>query len=246
MMIVVGQLVTWLSQKAAKAKEIETSKRLQQTIIESLSHELRTPLSAIKGASSILVSKELKISDEDTQELYKSIDDGAERMRRLVDNLLDTARIHSGMLKLNIDECDITELLFSALQKTKNYDNVELLLEQDASRSILGDAVLIELALINLLDNAFKYGESIRIRLYEDNHGIYVQICNNGLVPMPYEIKEDYKPFERLNNVQGKEGLGLGLYVATSIAQMHGGTISVKSDGQEYCATIGFSNRITR
>lgn len=246
MMIAVGQLVAWLSQKAAKAKEIETSERLQQTIIESLSHELKTPLSAIKGASSLLVSQDIKLSPEDTYEIYQTIDNGADRMRKLIENLLDTARVRSGLLKLKVSDCDVAEILSSALYKNESTEAIELSIDQQEDTIISGDAVLIELALLNLLDNAFKYGDKISIELFNDVHFVYVKICNSGLIPRAYELSSGVRPFERFSNAKGKDGLGLGLYVAHSIAKMHGGRISTNCDDQRYCATIQFSKRIEK
>lgn len=243
MMIGVGQLVAWLSHKASLAKELETSERLQQTLIGSLSHELRTPLAAIKGASSGLLSHELILSDDDKCDLYTTIDQGADRMRRLIDNLLDTARIQSGMLKLKIGECDIPELLSSALSKTEHSKIASLLID-DTIAPIRGDAVLIELALYNLLDNAFKYGENIMVTLSNHPDGVRIHICNTGSVPSSYEASKAWRPFERLSNVRGEEGIGLGLYVAYSIARMHGGAVETTSDGNQFCATIQLANRI--
>lgn len=246
MMIVVGQLVAWQSQKAAKAKEIETSEKLQKTIIESLSHELKTPLSAIKGASSLLVSSDIKLNQEDTYEIYQTIDNGADRMKKLIENLLDTARVNSGLLKLKISECDVAEILSSALYKNENTNEIELLINQEEITTISGDAILIELALLNLLDNAFKYGDKISVELFNDANFVCVKICNSGLIPLVYELSNDVRAFERFSNAQGKDGLGLGLYVADSIAKMHGGRIIIQCNDQRYCAIIQFCKRIDR
>lgn len=243
MMIGVGQLVAWLSHKASLAKELETSERLQQTLIGSLSHELRTPLAAIKGASSGLLSHELILTEEDKHDFYATIEQGADRMRRLIDNLLDTARVQSGMLKLKIAECDMAELLSSALSKTEHSKIASLMIDDEIA-PIQGDAVLIELALYNLLDNAFKYGDSVSVILSNNPEGIHIRICNTGSVPSSYEASKAWRPFERLSNVSGEEGIGLGLYVAYSIAQMHGGLVETTSDGKQFCATLQLAKRI--
>lgn len=245
MMVSIGQLIAWLSRKASLAKELETSERLQQTLIGSLSHELRTPLAAIKGASSGLLSHELILSEEDKHDLYTTIDQGSDRMRRLIDNLLDTARLQSGMLKLKITECDMAELLSSALSKTEHSKIASLVIDDEIA-PIQGDAVLIELALYNLLDNAFKYGESVEVNLANHPEGVHVRICNTGSVPSSYEASKAWRPFERLSNVRGQEGIGLGLYVAYSIAQMHGGLVETTSDGKRFCATLRLTQRIDR
>lgn len=241
-MIIVGQIVSWLSARAAVAKELETSERLQETLLGSLSHELRTPLAAIMGASSGLLTEELDLNAEQKKALYQTIDDGAHRMQRLVDNLLDTARLQSGMLKLKIQECDILDLLGSALSKSENAFPATLSIE-DGISSIQGDAVLIELSLYNLLENAFKYGDTVNVRVESDPQGVMIRICNTGSIPPAHEASKAWKAFSRLSNVRGEEGIGLGLYVAYSIAKMHGGSVETMSDGREFCATMRLPNR---
>lgn len=241
-MIVVGQIVSWLSARAAVAKELETSERLQETLLGSLSHELRTPLAAIMGASSGLLTEELDLNPEQKQELYWTIDNGAHRMRRLIDNLLDTARIQSGMLKLKMQECYIPDLLGSALSKTENVFPATLMIQEGMS-SIQGDAVLIEQALFNLLENAFKYGDAVNVAVEHDPNGIIIRICNTGSIPPEHEASMAWKAFSRLSNVRGEEGIGLGLYVAYRIAKMHGGSVETMSDGIVFCATMRLLHR---
>lgn len=236
-MIVVGQIVSWLSERAAVAKELETSEKLQETLLGSLSHELRTPLSAIMGASSGLLTEELDLNTEQKQELYRTIDNGAHRMHRLIDNLLDTARLQSGMLKLKYQECDIRELLGSALAKTEHTFPATLTISKKIG-SIRGDEVLIEQALYNLLENAFKYGDAVNVSVKGDPHEVIIRICNTGSIPPSQEASMAWRAFSRLSNVRGEEGIGLGLYVAYRIAAMHGGHVETMSDGVQFCATM--------
>lgn len=241
-MIVVGQIVSWLSEQAAFAKELETSERLQETLLGSLSHELRTPLAAIMGASSGLLTEELDLNTEQKKELYHTIDNGAHRMHRLIDNLLDTARIQSGMLKLKNQECDISDLLGSALSKTENAFPATLAISQDIPQ-LYGDAVLIEQALFNLLDNAFKYGDAVNVTVKREPIGVMIRICNTGSIPPAHEASLAWRAFSRLSNVRGEEGIGLGLYVAYEIAKMHGGEVETMSDGIQFCATMRLPER---
>ena len=241
-MIAVGQIVAWLSARAALAKELETSERLQETLLGSLSHELRTPLAAIMGASSGLLTEELDLNPEQKKELYHTIDNGAHRMRRLIDNLLDTARLQSGMLKLKIQECDIRELLGSALSKTEYTFPASLTMSEEIP-SVQGDAVLIEQALFNLLENAFKYGDAVNVSVEREPEGVIIRICNTGSIPNSHEASMAWRAFSRLSNVRGEEGIGLGLYVAYRIAKMHGGSVETMSDGIQFCATLRLPQR---
>lgn len=236
-MIIVGQIVSWLSARAAVAKELETSEKLQETLLGSLSHELRTPLAAIMGASSGLLTEELDLSTDQKKELYRTIDNGAFRMQRLIDNLLDTARLQSGMLKLKLQECDVRELLGSALSKTEHIFPATLTINEGGS-ALQGDAVLIEQALFNLLENAFKYGDAVNVTVENDLQGVMIRICNTGSIPPAHEASMAWRAFSRLSNVRGEEGIGLGLYVAYRIAAMHGGSVETMSDGVQFCATM--------
>lgn len=241
-MIAVGQIVAFLNERSTLAKELETSERLQETLLGSLSHELRTPLAAIMGASSGLLTEELDLNQEQKKELYLTIYNGANRMQHLIDNLLDTARIQSGMLKLKIQECDIRELLGSALSKTENNFPATLVID-DRISSIQGDAILIEQALFNLLENAFKYGDAVNVSAKNSTDGVVIRICNTGSIPNADEATMAWKAFSRLSNVQGEKGIGLGLYVAYRIAKMHGGSVETMSDGIEFCATMQLLKR---
>ena len=236
-MIAVGQIVSWLSERASIAKELETSERLQETLLGSLSHELRTPLAAIMGASSGLLTEELDLDTDQKKELYRTIDEGASRMRRLIDNLLDTARLQSGMLKLKLQECDIRELLGSALSKTEHIFPATLTMSENLN-SLQGDAILIEQALFNLLENAFKYGDAVNVAVEHHPQEIVIRICNTGSIPPAHEASMAWRAFSRLSNVRGEEGIGLGLYVAYRIAAMHGGSVETMSDGIQFCATM--------
>lgn len=236
-MMTVGQIVSWLSKRASIAKELETSERLQETLLGSLSHELRTPLAAIMGASSGLLTEELDLNTQQKKELYRTIDNGAERMKRLIDNLLDTARLQSGMLKLKLQECDIRELLGSALSKTEHTFPATLTMSENIN-SVQGDAVLIEQALFNLLENAFKYGDAVNVAVENDPDFIIIRICNTGSIPPSHEAPMAWRAFSRLSNAHGEEGIGLGLYAAYRISAMHGGSVETMSDGVQFCATM--------
>lgn len=189
------------------------------------------------GASSGLLTEELDLNTEQKKELYRTIDEGASRMRRLIDNLLDTARLQSGMLKLKLQECDIRELLGSALSKTEHIFPATLTMS-DNLNSLQGDAILIEQALFNLLENAFKYGDAVNVTVEHHPQEIVIRICNTGSIPPAHEASMAWRAFSRLSNVRGEEGIGLGLYVAYRIATMHDGSVETMSDGIQFCATM--------
>ena len=106
-----------LADKASEAALLSEADRLRNALFNSISHELRTPLASIVGSVSSLLDEEGSYSDIARHELLENVQEGAMRMERVVANLLDTARLESGMLQLKVDWCDMQDLLGTALQR---------------------------------------------------------------------------------------------------------------------------------
>jgi two-component system sensor histidine kinase KdpD len=118
-MIIIGQLVSVLASKAAKAKELETSEKLHEAVLGSLSHELRTPLAIVIGAMSSLLSKQLELTKAERLELCNEAYSGATIMQGLVENLLTSARFESGTVKTMTSVCSVGEVVSSALLRVE-------------------------------------------------------------------------------------------------------------------------------
>lgn len=236
-MIAIGQIVAHLVKQASIAKELEMSNKIQDTLLESLSHELRTPLAVIKGYSSSLLEQDLVLTDKERLEFIQNIDENAEDMDCLINNLISSAKLKNGILHIKKEVCDIEEIIGSVLIKIDKNELVNFTMTHNLP-TVYGNAIFIEQALINLLDNAFKYGYDISITTSQLSHGIIIAVKNKGNVPSSYEVSNATKPFIRLSNSSSKRGLGLGLHVVQLITDIHKGTLSLKSESGEFVAEL--------
>ncbi len=242
-MIAVGQIISYLTKQATIAKELELSEKIQDTLLESLSHELRTPLAVIKGCSSGLLEQNLILNDRERTQLIETIDENAEDMEQLIQNLINSAKLKNGILHLKKSICDLEEIIGSALLKTEKEQTANFVLSQNVP-TVYANAIIIEQALINLLDNAFKYGFDVGVSVAEKPLGVLIVVSNQGAIPAVNELYEATKPFVRLSNASSKRGLGLGLHVVQLIAEIHGGTLTLKSENERFFAELFLPKRV--
>jgi two-component system, OmpR family, sensor histidine kinase KdpD len=222
-----------LNQTANKALLLEESEKLYKTLFDSISHELKTPIATIMGASSFLIhSQSTKNTDTQTQ-LFEEINTATIRLNRLVENLLDMARLESGRLIPNIKPCDINDLFNSVLNNfEKELKLHEIIIEvQDNFPFIDIDFVLIEQALKNILQNALIYtshDSKIEIQATYDNNNYYIIISDNGKGIPEQNLEHIFDKFYRIDN-RTSGGTGLGLSIAKGIVEVHKGTITASN-----------------
>lgn len=219
-----------LAKAARQAELLAESDKIRTILFNSISHELRTPLSAITGAVSTLLDKSIEYSRDLQRELLETIQEGAIRMERVVANLLDTARLESGMLSLKIDWCDIEDIVGIALRRlgdlTKKH-HMEIQLPPDLPL-IRADCVLLEQVLLNLLDNAMKYspaGSKIRLTASAVGATLKVNIFDDGPGIPEDDLDHIFEKFYRAKQTVTVSGTGLGLSICKSIIEAHSGRI---------------------
>ncbi len=210
--------------KQARVTELyEVSEKLHQTLINSVSHELRTPITAIIAAATAL--KDQKSSNETlVQDLIKS----ARRLDRVVENLLDMSRIENGVLTLQQEWFQVSELVkdLEAYQR-EEAPSRQLIIKGDLDLYIRADYKLLRHALANILLNAIKYSETsspIDLELLKREAALVIIIKDRGPgIP----VGSEEKIFEKFYRVPGTAsgGLGLGLSIVKSIIEAHAGTI---------------------
>lgn len=217
-----------ISQEAALLIE---SERLHSTLFNSLSHELKTPLSSIIGSVSTLIDAGEIYSPVQKKQLLEEIRGGALRLDRVVANLLDTARLESGMLELKIDSGDVVDIVGTALRQIKDTispENVIIDIPQNIP-FVRCDSVLIELVLVNLLDNALKFskpGATITINASSTDDKVQVSVADEGPGIPEEELKNIFNKFHRVRQMEtGAGGSGLGLSICKAIVELHGGEI---------------------
>jgi two-component system, OmpR family, sensor histidine kinase KdpD len=221
--------------KARDKEEKVNTIKLYNTLLNSLSHELRTPIATIVGAVDTLQEGQDKLSPDTKSELLHEIDRASIRLNRQVENLLNMSRLESGMLKLNIDWCDINELVHSVIQKVSETSRRKIdFSANDELPFFKLDRGLMEQVLQNLVHNAIQYTPEntvIRIEaLYRP--GICVLIVSDRGNGFPEtEIQLVFDKFYRLPNTK-VGGSGLGLSIVKGFVEAHRGTI-VLSNSRE-------------
>ncbi len=217
-----------LADEAQDARVRAETERLRSALLTSVSHDLRTPLAAITGATTtILESTHL---DQRTQhELLESVREEAERLNRLVQNLLEMTRLESGALQLRHDWHPLEEVVGAALGRlTKSLGNRRVTVNIPPDLPLVAiDDVLIEQVFVNLLDNAVKYtptDSAIQITATTADRNVTVEVADSG--PGLPQGAED-RVFEKFYRAapDGRRGAGLGLAICRGIVQAHGGRI---------------------
>lgn len=220
-----------LAEQARQTQNLMESERLRTALFNSLSHDLRTPLASIIGAvTGLLEDQNSLYGPEARQDFLHTILQGAERLHRFVNNLLDMARLESGMLKLNKDWCDIQDIIGVAI------NNVGAVLTshpleinvQPGLPLVQADYILIEQVLINLLDNAQKYskqGSLIVVTTQQRGKHLETVVANQSEAIHDTDLSKIFDKFYRLNSPLQVSGTGLGLAICKGIIEAHGGEI---------------------
>ncbi len=215
----------------AKDKEIYSeSEKLFQALMNSVSHELRTPMAIIAAAVSNLNDDKTSRNPEIRKQICEELDFAARRMNYLVENILDMSRIESGHLRLNLQYCDMEDLVGMVIHSMKNEleRNDIHIIPQENLPLIRGDINLLRQALVNILHNAVTYSPSdttITIEMKKsDSEYLAIEVTDNGM-----GVPENSLPrlFDKFYRVPGSKsgGTGLGLAITKAIIDLHQGKI---------------------
>jgi len=217
-----------LADEAQQAQVRVETERLRNSLLSSVSHDLRTPLATITGAATTMLDNTAKLDAKTRQELLESVREEADRLNRLVQNLLEMTRLESGALQLRKEWHPVEEVIGAALSRLGKQlagRRVDTHVPPDLPLAPIDD-VLIEQVLVNLLDNAVKYtpGTSpIRILATSSGEAVTVEVADRG--PGLPRGEED-RVFEKFyRGTTGGRGAGLGLAIAQGIVKAHGGHI---------------------
>jgi two-component system sensor histidine kinase KdpD len=207
------------------------SERLRNSVLSTVSHDLRTPLTSLIGMISLLRSG--RLSGQDQHAALESLDQEAQRMHRLVINLLDMAKLQSG-LTLHREWQLLEEVIGSAVRECAAALSAHhLRLDLPGGLPLLEyDAVLIERVLVNLLENAAKYtppGSNILLGARLEAQNVLVLVQDNGPGLPAGAAERLFEKFTRGVNESATPGVGLGLAICRSIITAHGGQISARN-----------------
>ena len=235
------QLETFVNQTALALERVRAAgeahdagvraetERLRSALLTSVSHDLRTPLATITGAATTILESRDRLDSRTETELLESIRAEAERLNRIVQNLLEMTRLESGALQIRREWHPLEEILGAALNRQGRRLGtrcVTLSVPPDLPLVAIDD-VLVEQLLVNLLDNAVKYtppDSPIRIIATATDATVTVEVADRG--PGLPRGQEDrvFEKFYRAGG-SGRVGAGLGLAICRSIVEAHGGRI---------------------
>lgn len=229
--------------------EIRKLEKLRSEFVANVSHELKTPLTSIKGFVETL--KAGAIEDTEAAERFLNIiEDEADRLNRLITDILSLSELENKRLKANVEEIDVFSAIkevVSMLQNQADKKGITLLysLEEDIQR-LSGDRDRFKQMLINLIDNAVKYTPDegdIEIIAYNEGQNVVISIKDNGIgIPKEY-IHRLFERFYTVDKARSKKlgGTGLGLAIVKHIVMQLDGKIEVQSEvgkGTEFTVTI--------
>lgn len=218
--------------KSRDKEEKENAIKLYNTLLNSLSHELRTPISTIIGAVDALKDSKQKISANNQIELLNQIDIASVRLNTQVENLLNMSRLETGLLKLNLQWCDVNELINRIIQKVNIEEREKIIFNQNELLPICKiDSVLIEQALQNIILNAIQYtpqNATIEINTLISENILNIIINDNGNGISEMYIDKIFEKFYRLPNTK-TGGTGLGLSIVKGFVEAHKGAIKAEN-----------------
>jgi PAS domain S-box-containing protein len=228
-----------------RIEALESEGRRISDFIAMLSHELRNPLAPIQNAAAILQQHALP---KQAAWAVGVIDRQASHLRRLVDDLLDVSRIASGKIRIDKTALDFAALVRDAVEGVRalleaNRHALELRIPE-STRPVLGDATRLTQVVVNLLSNAARYtpdGGHIAVTVESARDGVVLRVADDGVGMSASLLQRAFEPFvQGSTRVAGRAdaGLGIGLTLVRNIVELHGGTVTAHSPGENQGSTV--------
>ena len=231
---------------ASRAEAARQSEELKSTLIDAIAHEFKTPLTSIKAAASTLLSTPAP-KPEEQRELVTIVDEETDRLGRLVTEVTQMARIEAGKIQLDRKLYSVADLVSAALRQAKLIANGRQITVEAAENLPLVnvDAGLIELAIRQLLDNAFKYstpGSPLSVVARRSESALIIAVRDHGPGIPERHLARIFERFYRGPGAERKTiGAGMGLAITREILRAHDGDVSVKSkpgEGSEFSLSL--------
>jgi len=215
-------------------EELRRLSALRADFVSLVSHEMRSPMAAVIGAARTLQQRWRELQPEQREAFLALIGDETSRLAGLIGDVLDTSRIEAGTFSYRFAEVDIAALVHDSVT-TATVGQDEVPLHTDIAQTVpvvRGDADRLRQVLTNMLDNAVKYspaGEQVQVRVAPLDGSVVVSVADRGPGIERTDQRLIFEKFGRVAGPGAKPGTGLGLYIARSIAEAHGGTLDVSS-----------------
>jgi PAS domain S-box-containing protein len=226
-------------------EEAQTANRLKDEFLATLSHELRTPLNAILGYSRLLQSG-MMTANKHAHALH-TVERNASALTQIVGDILDVSRIISGKIRLSVQAVDLPRVVSDAVESVlpaaeAKQIRVQTLLDPRAA-PISGDPDRLQQIVWNLVSNAVKFTQKqglVQVRVERVNSHVEIVVSDNGSGIPPEFLPHIFERFRQADSRTTREhgGIGLGLAIVRHLVELHGGTITVVSDGPNTGATF--------
>lgn len=202
-------------------------------VVSTVSHELRSPLTSVKGYTSLLLNRWDRLKDEQKRTMLEQVHHDADRVTRLITELLDISRLETGRLLLRRQMVDLASLSETVVQKLSlTYDDLDASLDfADDFPRVYADPDKLEQVLTNLVENAAKYASPKGMRIDGEVHEtqVTVAVTDSGEGIPPADLAKVFHKFFR-REVGKPSGTGLGLWISRGLVEAHGGRLSAVSE----------------
>ncbi|HDK7194115.1 TPA: PAS domain-containing sensor histidine kinase [Clostridium botulinum] len=213
--------------------------KLITEFLSNISHELKTPLNVIFTAVQLLGFYEKDVDYEKQDKYLKLIKQNCYRLMKLINNLLDTTKLDSGYLKLNLVNYNIVNLIEEITLSVTSYaesKGINIIFDTNVEEKIIAvDTDKIERIILNLLSNAIKFtnpGGNIFVNVKDSGKNVYIHVKDTGVGIPSDKLESIFERFFQVDKTlkKNKEGTGIGLHLVKSFVEMHSGTVTIKSE----------------
>jgi signal transduction histidine kinase len=235
---VAAELLSMLFERMAwketdtKLRDLERQMQLQEDFVSTISHELRTPLGFIKGYSTSLLRQDTSWDEGTQREFLNIIDEEADRLAQLIENVLESARLQSKTITLRFQPLRLDAILRDVAARIRSrYKDIDISMDVQPGSAILGDGVRLAQVFENLFTNAMKYapGSPIIVLLNQVGQSMLVSFTDHGPGIPKESLPFIFERFYRVRSERSVTGTGLGLYICKQIIDAHRGKIWAES-----------------
>lgn len=204
-------------------------------LISKIAHELRSPLTSVKGFSATLVDRWDRFTDEQRLQFVETIHADAERMGRIISEVLDLARLEAGRLELHPDDVQVATVAHKAVEHLADRGNDRIVVEVDSSVVVHADPERLGHVLTNLIENAIKFSDDgpITVTAARSNGDVQIVVSDEGVGIEKERIPDVFSAPAPTGQRSGPSGTGLGLYLTRRLVEAHSGSITVESEPGE-------------
>lgn len=229
------ELATLTGQFNEMAAEVDHAHKMQRDFVANVSHDLKTPLTSVQGFSQAILDGAVH-DEQGYQQAAKIINTEAQRMSRMVSELLNLTRLENGLSALHLQTADLGQVisqLVGAMQPQAIESGVKLKAKLGGSgATVLGDVDKLKQAFGNLIDNALKHtpdGGTVSVQVSDVPGGVEVLVQDTGEGIPPEDLPRVMERFYQIDKARSSRSIGLGLAIAREIIQAHRGQITIES-----------------